>query len=933
MMLKVLLIALYILLTLSAPAHAGPVLGVIGVVAKAVTGFAASSWIGSLIVGFAQSYVVGLFNQTINKLFGKKQKQEAIGIVLRTQSGDDLPLSFVVGKRATAGKRKYWGAWGEENNTPNAYFVDVLEVGAIPSYAGPQGIKALWVGDKKATVLWNQPHPDGRGFPIEEYRKDGKDHCWFKYLDGSQTVADPYLRAKFGNMPERPYTAEMIGIGKQVVILTCLFDRDVWTGNPEVLVEPAPARFYDMRKDSTAGGNGSHRYGVHSTYEPTKNPAIIIYNIVRGIQDQRGEWLYGGQNVAAARWIMSNAMAAANECDRIIDGRPQFRCGAEISIDEEPLSVIEQFRLACNGRFILSGGTVRLLVGAPGAAVWSFNDTHIIRSDDSEMDPWPSLTETHNTIMSNHPDPDSRWAMKDVPEYSVAAYVEDDARRLSYPLSFRAVPDGRQVQALQKTLIEENRRFLIHEVTLPPIARLLEAGDVIAWSSDYNNYSNKLFIIERIKRLSGSRQRAILKELEPTDYDPPVVIIPPTPSPVGPVEVPPQPMYGWTIVPANIPDEEGIPRRVSARVTCAPNQTDVTHVHVQLRLPGADTYLYDSDDTPYAAPYSWLLHANLPNNTPLEGRGKFVPGTRRITQWSDWISFRTDDIRFSSKDISVELEATRGALKDVLMDVARVYDRMDDLVEQVAVAAAVGTGMNVVDRQVYTERFQQAFAQIMEERRLRTDGEEAVAQAILQMTANLSETQAQLTEEKKVRATADEALSQENKVLTARLDNPQTGLNALATNLQSTTASVVQQGGRLDAMSESLTGVEAKVGDVSAGGYYVVRANTNPANGALLEIVESGRAELNGQIAAAARVLRIVRRNNVLVSENVFIADRTIFASANGEIIGMPIIIENGGMTLDVARIKKAIVEELVAENGKWSLKGANGNSSWTWKS
>ena len=859
-MFKVLLIALYILLTLSAPAHAGPVFAAVGFVAKAVAGFAASSWIGSVLVAVGKSVVVGLLNQTINKLFGKNQKQEAIGIVLRTQSGDDLPLSFVVGKRATAGKRKYWGTWGEEDNTPNAYFVDVLEIGAIPSYAGPQGIKALFVGDKKATILWTQPHPDGRGYPVEEYRKDGKDHCWVKYLDGSQTVADPYLRAKFGTMPERPYTEEMIGIGKQVLIITCRFNADVWSGNPDILVEPAPVRFYDPRKDTTAGGNGSHRWGYPATYEPTENPAIIIYNIVRGIQDMRGEWLYGGQDVSAYRWTASNAMAAANECDRIIDGRPQFRCGAEIFLDEEPLAVIEQFRLACNGRFILSGGTVRLLVGAPGAAVWAFNDTHIIRSDDSEMDPWPSLSETHNTITANYPDPDSRWAMKDAPEYSVEVYIKDDARKLSYPLSFRAVPDGRQVQALQRTLIEDGRRFIIHELTLPPVARLLEGGDVVAWTSAYNNYTDKLFFIERITRMRGSRQRVVLKELEPTDYDPPVVIIPPTPTPIGPIETPTQPMYGWSIVPATITDELGRPRRASVRVTCAPDQDDVTHIHVQLRIRGTEEVIYDSDSTPYGSPYSWIIQAQLPNDTHLEGRGRFVPGTQRTTKFGEWLAVKTDDIRLNHNDLFVELEAVRGNLKEVLKNVTRIYDQHNDLVEQLAAATAVGAGQN----------FNTSAAVVKTSR--------ALAASYIQQTAKIEE------------------------------------LNGVVT-----------------ATAGLIAGVSAKVDDVSADGLLSISANTNPGNGALVEIIQSARAEVGGETARGSHIIRVLRENGALISEQIFTANRCIFVSEDGGVVGVPIVIENGMLKLAVGRIGKAIVDELVAENGKWSLRGSNGKSDFRW--
>ncbi len=566
-----LILALLLLILLPAEVSAAPVAGAIAAVGKVIAGFAASSWLGSALVGIGKALVVGLLQQALGKLTQKKpQKQEPVGVVLETQTGDDLPLSFVVGSRGTAGKLKYWGTWGHEGETPNAYYVGVFEVGSLPSYAGPRGLSSLWVGTEFASVLWEEQVEDGRGAPIAEYRYAGTDYCWVKYLDGSQTTPDSYLLEKFGQIEDRPWKPTMIGRGKQLVILTCRYNTELFSGAPDIIAEPHPLRCYDPRKDSTVGGSGPHRWEDQSTWEPSYNNAIVIYNIVRGIRDQGGQWVYGGQNLSAYRWPISNIMAAANECDRVIDGRPQYRCGAEISVADEPLDVIDALRLGCNGRFILSGGVVKLLVGAPGAAVWSFTDEMVIVSREQELDPWPSLSDTHNTITASYPDRDSRWGMKDAPEYSVEAYVDADRRWLTHPVPFRAVPYGEQVQALQKTIIEDGRRFRTHDFTLPPAARLLEVGDVISWTSSRNGYSDKLFIIEKIVRLRGSLQRVVIKELDPTDYDPPEFVVPPVTGWLGRIEVPTQPMTGWSVEPATVTDANGVPRRPAIRISCAP---------------------------------------------------------------------------------------------------------------------------------------------------------------------------------------------------------------------------------------------------------------------------------------------------------------------------------------------------------------------------
>ncbi len=72
-------------------------------------------------------------------------------------------------------------------------------------------------------------------------------------------------------------------------------------------------------------------------------------------------------------------MVAANECDRLIPlagggSERQLRCGNEISCDVEPLAVIEKLKKGCNGRIAENGGVFKILVGAPGAAVYSCSD-------------------------------------------------------------------------------------------------------------------------------------------------------------------------------------------------------------------------------------------------------------------------------------------------------------------------------------------------------------------------------------------------------------------------------------------------------------------------------------------------------------------------------------------------------------------------------
>ncbi|TXR46351.1 hypothetical protein [Phyllobacterium endophyticum] len=70
------------------------------------------------------------------------------------------------------------------------------------------------------------------------------------------------------------------------------------------LRQPVSA-WYDIRRDSTNGGSGAHRWDNPATWEPSDNPVVLIYNIIRGIY-YGTEWVYGGQNLPAYRLPASN---------------------------------------------------------------------------------------------------------------------------------------------------------------------------------------------------------------------------------------------------------------------------------------------------------------------------------------------------------------------------------------------------------------------------------------------------------------------------------------------------------------------------------------------------------------------------------------------------------------------------------------------------
>lgn len=86
---------------------------------------------------------------------------------------------------------------------------------------------------------------------------DLADLCWFRFRDGTQTTADPFLLAKFGADSERPWTADMIGRGIPQVIATFLRNPERFPGEPRLRFEVLGIPLYDPRADSSVGGRAA----------------------------------------------------------------------------------------------------------------------------------------------------------------------------------------------------------------------------------------------------------------------------------------------------------------------------------------------------------------------------------------------------------------------------------------------------------------------------------------------------------------------------------------------------------------------------------------------------------------------------------------------------------------------------------------------------
>ncbi|SEU03405.1 hypothetical protein [Paracoccus homiensis] len=695
-MLKLLIFAAAFALAADA-AHAAPA---VAAVASFLTPV-----LGATIAGFVANLVVGTGLSILSAALAPKPDRPKVEAEVSLKSGDDLPLSFCVGRYATGGQRKYVKSWGKNTR----FITQVIEYSSLP-----QGLDGMWVNDEAAdfvtgrrgTVAPLNPFgvkdivehdassiPAGYidiGTPLNNYRDDADTtdpRIWVKIYNGTQTSADPLLVEIGDGDPDYPWGADHIGTGKSYVVITVQYDSDTLTSYPNFAFEPRPLPLYDIRKDSTNGGSGAHRWNDPNTWQPTENPAVIAYNIIRGIY-YGNEWVFGGKNISAWRLPSAEWIAAANECDDTVNlngggTEPRYRVGMEVRCDMLPLDVLDEIRRGANMRFAEVGGRIKPVVGLPAGVALSITDDDVIVTEGQSFQPFYPVAETFNAISANDPAPAEKWATKDAPQYIDAeATADDGGRYLPASISYAAVPYWRQVQRLNRAQMRDYRRMRRHQFYLPPEAYGLEPGvDVIAWSSTRNGYENKKFLVESVAKTPGMNMLVTLREVNPADYDwsssfeSSVTIT--VPKNVLP---PAQDIDGFTAIPVIIEDEANYSRRAAIRVSCDGDEAGVTNIQIQARVVGKDITI----DVPrnYSPPYRWHLQNVLPD-TAYQVRARLISGILPKSLWSAWLDVTTFDVKFSWDDFENGL---REDIEDAMADAAQARQ---DLIAVDAKAQAV----------------------------------------------------------------------------------------------------------------------------------------------------------------------------------------------------------------------------------------------------
>ena len=309
--------------------------------------------------------------------------------------------------------------------------------------------------------------PGGSSVTVYYERNVGTSHVRIRpYLGTATQNIGADLAAEYPGK----ITATDKAAGVAMAIVDCVFNPDVFPqGRPTPTAVFRGAKVYDPRKDSTvAGGSGSHRLATPSTWEWSRNPALIAYDWAR---------YEFGCNINPDLIPVADVIAAANACDvsttytlRNPDTststvtQARYLCDMVIPTDGDPMEALETIADTMNGRVVWSGGRLRMRAGTMGTAVAAIDKTWLVEEVDQNgsADGGPVITAAQaitraqrwNRISGSCVDPGQRYQMLPYPAVKDATLIASKGARET-AIDFPGVASIAQAQHLASMAIRQ----------------------------------------------------------------------------------------------------------------------------------------------------------------------------------------------------------------------------------------------------------------------------------------------------------------------------------------------------------------------------------------------------------------------------------------------------------------------------------------------
>nr|CAD6411172.1 hypothetical protein REQ54_00844 [Rhizobium sp. Q54] len=628
---------------------------IVGAVGAAIGLGSVGVALANAAIGIGLNFVVG----KIQRDRAKKAAKKNAGTQFEREYGENVSRKVACGYVGIAGHDVYVNTYGNSNK-------HLQQVFALSDYPC-DGLSRIWAGGKELNLSLTSD--DGVVQRYEIASGDLAGRISFAFYRGTQGAADASLVAN--SNPSGRWTAQHLGSGICYMVVTATYDQEKLNSFPDFFFEIRGARLYDMRKDSTVGGSGGHRWGDYSTYEFSENPIVMDYNYRRGFS-ANGD-MFCGMGMAAEDLPIDKYATAANICDEMVSGERRYRCSVLLDCDVDHGDNIDGLMQACGGMVIDSVDGSWPLIGTSQPIVATFTDDDLIVGEAVRFQRRRSMADLVNSVGGTYPEPANMWSPAGYDTQTNSSQVALDRRTRDLPIDFPTVPSKRQANQLAAIYYKENRFEATADIVLRPYFQDIQVGDWVQWNSE--RYGNRVYIVQSrsIRALTSDGPRNVALSLQERDGSiyagtgvlPPVVPIP-SGEPVYLNELP-----DWTPIPILAQADDG--RTIAAfRMSWSPfDDVSVTGIQFEWWPTAEPNNRYTKNVQPDVT--LTLIQEGVVSETEYGFRHRLIaPG--RVTVWS---SVKTATSLASG---NADLEVYLGNLnKEVKEQFEKLFQSLDDL--------------------------------------------------------------------------------------------------------------------------------------------------------------------------------------------------------------------------------------------------------------
>ncbi|CAB4326603.1 phage tail protein [Brucella sp. 191011898] len=611
----------------------------------------------------------------INAYLNRKKSRKYSAVQGEVQYGADVAATTLYGIGKTRGHRVFYGKWGSGNK----YNADV--------YMLANG----WCDGLEPYVFFY-----GQRYNLVERPKIGGEAAHYGVTGFGDLISIRFYDGRPGQPVDQKLVNDTAGLGRSwkqssvcagytYVVFERTYDSDKFEkGRIEIEWVLRGLRCYDVRKDSTvAGGSGAHRLDNSATWEFTLNPAVQRMNYQLGLRGLVSGRTLIGEGKSIGQLDLATYLASMNVCDEQRGGKSRYSCNIWVNGDDDHTEILKEFEDAMAGFAVNRRGLSGVIAGAPQVPVINIGPDDLPAGRESEISYRKSAFDLYNMMSGQFTSPESNWGTESLKPIVVNADVAADGRRRQTSYDFLQVTDADTAQYLLNIRYRQQR--LGGKVTLPVSWRI----GTFAQEGDWLTFDGLTWMVEEWRCSDDFRFTLVLSETAASIYsedgiEPGPIIIPPT-EPFNPSLL--STVQNFNIEVGMVNGADGYEQPALRFTWTPPGDPTITAVRFFYRIADEDDVFEDQCTEPEAGTY--ITTKNVQSGRFYQGRATITTVPDRFKSYTPW---KTTVSPTGMQSVVVELEQTRGALKDMLKNVQLINDKYDDLVERLAAATAVGAG-------------------------------------------------------------------------------------------------------------------------------------------------------------------------------------------------------------------------------------------------